>query len=558
MRLHHAGFVLLLSLATACGDRTSGDAAAPTGGTMVVAAPGSGSSPMFPPLAIDAIARLAADNLFERLAEIGPELNTVGDQNFTPRLAERWEWAADSMSIAFHLDQRARWHDGRPVRANDVKFTLDLLKDPATGSQYASVLGTVDSVSVRDSLTAVAWYNQRTPSQFYNFVYQMFVLPEHVYGGIPRTQLATSAAVREPVGSGQFRFARFEPGSRFEMVADTAHHRGRPKLDRVIVSYSADVNAAIGQVLSGQADLFEVVPAPLLPRIDSSQTVRAVPYPSFQYAYFGMNSRDPQRLSAPHPILSDTRVRRAISMALDRQAMLRNVFDTLGRMGAGPYPGPLADTAVRLPPFDRARAAALLDSAGWTAGADGIRTKNGRPLSLNIIVPTSSAPRMAYAVLIQEQLKGIGVRASLESMDFNAFIDRQLAGRFDAAMIAMGADPSRSTAQQLWTTPAIHPNGANWTRYSNPTFDATLDSALTNPSVSAGNAQYRRAMQTLVNDAPAVWLYDVPTVMALHRRIQPGNLRADAWWADLPNWWVAADQRIDRDRIGLRSASAQP
>src|SRR5688572_27612275 len=92
----------------ACGERAGGTDRGEPGGTMVIVAPGSGSSPMFPAHAIDAVARAIADNVYERLAEIGPELNTLGDRGFTPRLARSWDWASDSMSIAFHIDPRAR------------------------------------------------------------------------------------------------------------------------------------------------------------------------------------------------------------------------------------------------------------------------------------------------------------------------------------------------------------------------------------------------------------------------------------------------------------------
>jgi peptide/nickel transport system substrate-binding protein len=521
---------------------------------MVIVAPGSGSSPMFPPHAQDAIARAVADNVYERLAEIGPELNTLGDRGFSPRLARSWDWAADSMSIAFHLDPRARWHDGRPVRAADVRFTLDLLKDPQTATGYTSLVGNIDSITVRDSLTAVAWFHARTPEQFYDLVYQLFILPEHVLKDIPRRNLPTSEAATRPLGSGQFRFVRFDPGVRVELIADTANYRGRPKLDRLIVSFSSDGGAAVSQLLSGQADFLDVVPPDVVPRMDSAGAVRPFYYTGLLYSFLGFNQRDPRRLTAPHPILGDRGVRLALSMALDRPSMLRNVFDTVGILAAGPFPRTLADTAVRLPPFDRARASALLDSAGWRAGADGMRARAGRPLAFSIIVPTSSRARMRYAVLIQEQLKALGVRVDIDAMDFQAFIGRQNAGNFDAAILAVGTDPSRSAARQAWTASGLPPAGQNYVRYTNRTFDALLDTALASFDTTRLKQYYRRAMQTLVDDAPAVWLYDVLTVAGVHKRIRPVAVRPDGWWSGLAEWWIPANERIDRDRIGLRPA----
>jgi peptide/nickel transport system substrate-binding protein len=545
----------LLLLALACSDRSGTVDSSATGGTLVIVQPGTGSSPMIPPLAIDVVGRLISDNVYERLAEIGPDMNSVGDRGFTPRLAQRWEWAADSMSVAFMLDPRARWHDGRPVRASDLAYTLRLLKDPKTGSTITSLLQNVDSVSVRDSLTAVAWFRQRTPEQFYDLAHQVYVLPEHILKDIPSEKLATSEAATRPIGSGRFRLARFDPGTRVELVADTLHYRGRPKLDRVIISFVSDPGAAVTQLLSGQADFFEVIPPDAIGRVDSSQHARAVRYKALQYVFLLMNHRDPKRLSTPHPILGDRRVRQAISMAMDRQAMARNLFDTLGVVGSGPFSKALADTTVQLPPFDRARAAALLDSAGWRAGPDGMRSKNGRPLRIGVMAPTSSAARMRYAVLIQEQLKSIGVQADNESIDIRAFVERmQQTQNFDAVLLGLASDPARSTVKQSWSMAAFPPEGQNFARYSNRTVDALLDSASSTFDKARADQLYHRAYQTLVDDAPAVWLYDVLTVAGVHRRIRMEGLRPDGWWVGLADWWIPPNERIDRDRIGLRPA----
>lgn len=542
--------VCLVLAVPACAERA---ADAPTGGTLIIAVP-SAWTPGPPPMVVDLFGRVVSDQLYERLADIGPRLNTIGDGGFEPRLASDWTWAPDSLSIAFTLDPRARWHDGRPVRAADVQFTFDVTRDPRAGSSITPLLANVDSVTVRNS-TAVVWFHRRTPTQFYDFVYQLPVMPEHVWKDVPRDKLAESEAARAPIGSGRYRFVRFEPGVRLELMADTAHYRARARLDRVVWSLVPDGSAAVAQLLTGQADLFETQPPDVVPRVDSAPTLRTLKYEGLQFTYLGFNARDPKRKSTPHPILADRRVRRALSMALDRTAMLRNVFDTLGTLGSGPYPRALADSAVAILAFDRTRATALLDSAGWTSGGDGVRRSRGRALALSLIVPASSRPRMRYAVLVQEQWKAVGVNLTVESMDFAAFNDRQIAGAFDAALMSTGYDPSPTSIQQSWTTGGIGRGGQNYVAYSNPAFDALLDSALASFDEGRARAYARRAYQTLVDDAPAVWLYDVLTIAGLQRRVRPEGLRADGWWVSLADWWIPAAERIERDRIGLRAAN---
>jgi peptide/nickel transport system substrate-binding protein len=241
-------------------------------------------------------------------------------------------------------------------------------------------------------------------------------------------------------------------------------------------------------------------------------------------------------------------------MAIDRQGMLRNVFDTLGVLGYGPFARSLMDTTVRQLPFDRAAAAAMLDSSGWRAGADGVRAKNGRPLEFGMIVPTSSAFRMRYAVLIQEQLKSIGAKVNIESMDISAFVARSTAHNFDAALLGTGSDPSRASVKQNWGTEGIAAGGQNAVNYSNPAFDATVDSAVAAFDPARANDLYHRAFQIIVDDAPAVWLYDILNLAGAHKRIHVQGMRADNWWSGLADWSIPANERIDRDKIGLRAA----
>jgi peptide/nickel transport system substrate-binding protein len=364
--------LLLAALAlAACNspDRTA--AAGEYGGTLIITPPADASS-IFPPFVAEATDHWVQDQVFDRLAEINADLTTIGDKGFTPRLAQKWECAPDSMSIAFSIDPRARWHDGKPVTAADVRYTFRAYTDPKAGSPNASNLMNIDSVSVRDSLTAVVWFKRRKPEQFYDVAYQLLIVPEHVYGAIPMEQLRTSPLTRTPIGSGRFRFVRWDPGTRIELVADTANYRGRAKLDRVIFT-PVDAVTASTQILVGQADFMEAFPIDRAAALDTSKVARAIMLPTFGYSFMAMNSYDPKSKNRPHPVLSDSRVRRALAMSVDRVAMLHNVFGDNGHLSYGPFPATVkfADTTLRVPPYDTAAAKALLDSAGWRVGPDG-------------------------------------------------------------------------------------------------------------------------------------------------------------------------------------------
>jgi peptide/nickel transport system substrate-binding protein len=403
------------------------------------------------------------------------------------------------------------------------------------------------------------WYKKRSPEQFYDFVYQIYVIPEHVYKSVAPEALHTAEETRKAVGTGRFRLARWDAGQRLELVADTANYRGRPKLDRVIIVPTPDFSAALTQLMAGQADVYGSIPPDQVAKVDSSSTVRAVPYSVLQYGFLGMNNNDPKHAGQPHPIFGDRQVRRALSMAVDRKAMLQNVFGAIGKPSYGPFPRSLgtADTTLKLLPYDVAAAKALLDSTGWkevTPG--GIRQKNGRPLQFTLTVPVSSKPRMGYAVLLQEQLRKVGVQVDLEQLQGATFFQRtQVSRDFDAALLALSTDPSAGGYRQMWGREGLAKGGSNQVNYRNPMFDALLDSALAAFDPSRAKSYASRAFQTAVDDAPAIWLYDVVTVAGVHRRIEVADLRADGWWAGLSDWSIPPNKRIDRDRIGLTTTS---
>jgi peptide/nickel transport system substrate-binding protein len=534
----------------------SKDAQMEPGGTVIIAT-ASDADRLFPPLILSTQGKQVADLIYDVLADAPANLGTIGDRGFVPRLAERWTWASDSLSIAFHLSPRARWHDGQRVLASDVRFTFDLVRTPDLASPLAPTLANIDSVSVKDSLTAVVWYRRRTPEQFFETVYGVAILPEHVLRGIPPRELAVSEAIRKPVGSGRFRFDSWVHNQKIELVADTANWRGRPSLDRVLWVVAPDPTTVTRMLEAGEADFTEIVRGEALERVRKSGTLQVVPYPSLEYGYFGFNQRDPKDLARPHALFADRDVRRALSMAIDRASIVRNVVDSLGYPGLGPLTRAQATADTTLPAikYDPSAASRVLDSLGWRdTDGDGIRSRDGRTLEFQMLVPTSSAIRMRMAVLLQEQLRRVGARVSLETVSASAFYERATGRRFDAILNAWHTGPSPTSVRYMWGSAAAAA-GSNFVSYRSATFDALVDSASAEFDPIRSRALFRRAYEVILEDAPAVWLYELRLTGAAHRRLRITGVRADAWWAGIPDWSVPEDQRIARDLIGLRTAS---
>lgn len=551
--------VLAVSLATcalaACGGEAN---ARDEGRGTVVIATGADADFLLPTIVQQLVEKQVIDQLFEPLAAPPASMNTVGDAGFEARLASRWSWAADSLSIAFTLDPRARWHDGRAVTSRDVRFSVALLKDTVAASPFRATMANVDSVSTPDSLTAVVWFARRSPEQFFTLVYNLTVVPEHLLASVPRDRLGESEFARAPVGNGRFRFKRWEKGKVIELVADTGNYRGRPSIDRVIWSVSPDPTSMWARLVNEEADVIEMLRGEPLAKVAASTTTRLVPYQGLDYGYVTFNTRSPSNRRQPHPVLGDPAVRSALALGVDRQAVVKNVFDTLAYLGIGPVVRAqwTADTAIAIPAHDAAAARAGLDASGWRdSDGDGVREKGGRALAFGLLVPTSSAPRRQAAVLLQAQWKEIGADAKIEEVEFNTFIERINSGRFDAMMNGSHADPSPSDVRSMYGSDRTPDRqGGNFGGYASATVDAALDSAAVEFDAARAKALYQRAYAEIIADAAAIFLYEPRMVAGINNRIDPGAFPAVGWWTRLADWKIDPARRIARDRVPVRAS----
>jgi peptide/nickel transport system substrate-binding protein len=546
-----ATIAAVLALAACSGDKSAGGG----GGTLLVGMPSEPSS-LFPLLVGDETGKAVTDVLFEKLAKIDDKTTTFGDAGFKPRLARSWDWAKDSMTIVFHLDPAARFHDGTPVLASDVAYTFRIAKDTLLGSPTTPLISTIDSVTVVDPAAVKVWFHHRSPTQFYDAVYQVAPVPEHVYGKVPVAEMRTSEVTRTPVGTGRFRFAKWEPGVRIEVIADTANAMGRAKLDRVVFMLSQAPTAAAASILAGQLDFFPAFPIDQVGAMDSGTVAHSLAYPFNGYGFLGLNTHDRKVPARPHPVLGDVAVRRAIAMGLDRRAMVTNIFKDGTTITEGPFPAGsvLTDTNMHAPAYDTTAARAALDAAGWRVGAKGVRAKNGRPLALEILVPTSSLPRLRYAELIQEQLNRLGFQVEVARTPPPQFSPHMAAGDYDMILLTLNTDPTVSGLQQFWSAAGLAA-GSNFLHYQSPVVDAALDSAARATTAADTKRYIAKAYDRISSDIPAVWLYSAANIAAVHRRVEPAPLPHDGWWGNLADWTIPADKRIDRDRIGLAPAA---
>jgi peptide/nickel transport system substrate-binding protein len=535
----------------ACSDRNAREN---VGATTVVAATTGEPNSIFPPLVSTSVGRQITEQIYDYLATIGPTMSTTGDTDFQPQLARTWTWSSDSLRLILTIDSAARWHDGQRVGAADVRFTFETYVNPGLGSSTGSQLSNIDSVSIVDSQSVNFWFKTRNPHQFFDATSQMQIIPRHIFGGMSVDSLLSASSVIKPIGTGRFRFILWQRGASIELAADTANYRGKPKIDRVIWRVTPSPVTASTMLFAGEADIYDTMRPENVKEAEARRNVKIVSAPSAAYVFMQFNHRTPKNQNKPHPFFSSRELRRALSMAVNRGDMVRNVFDSLAVPGIGPTVRafPTTDTTLAQLPFDPARAARILDSLGWRKGKDGVRIRNGQRLQFSILSPASSLNRHRMAVLLQEQFRKIGVSVTLDEPEFSTFSTRLTTRDFDAALGSFHLGASAAAVKETWTSAAARKGGLNYGSYSNPDFDALVDSATSTMDPVASKRYYTAAYRIAIDDAPAIWLYEPRLVLGVNSRIKTGPIRPDAWWSNLADWYIPTEEHIPRDRTARR------
>lgn len=528
-------FWIPLLLVASCGR----DRECPGCGTVVIASVGEPSA-ILPPLSYETVGRDIGDLVYERLADLEPGRPTVDPAAYRPRLASSWE-RIDSLTLRFHLRRGASWQDGVPVTAADVVFSFEAFQDSTIDALARPQLeANIASVSADDSLTVSVRFRRAYPEQIYDAIWHVRVIPRHVWDSIPRARWEGDTAVAHLVGSGPFRVDRWERG-RSLTLERVPGETGGGNISRVVWQFTEDPEAALNLMLSHEADLLETVQGQAaVDRAGADSALTLLPYPSAVYGFLAFEINGPSR---PHPILRDRTVRRALVAALDRKEIARSVFGPETKVPPGPISQLLWiwSRDIRTIPFDTAAAAAALDAAGWRRGSDGMRSRNGTALAMDILVPATSSLRRRAAEAIQEAWRQAGVRATVTSVDMPVFQQRLAQGRFDSYIGAYLDEPSPRGLADQWSRDGW--DAINFGHYDSPVFDSLLHAASVASRPGTAGHLWHEALDTLNMDAPAAWLFTPTNIAVVSRRLEGVRINPYSWLSGLEGWKVREGER---------------
>ena len=404
----------------------------------------------------------------------------------------------DGRTITYHLRRGVRWHDGQPFTSADVAFTQRATLDPANNATVRQPNDRVVRLDTPDPYTVVV-HLARPFAPFVAEWTSTGILPAHILAH--KANINNDPFNAAPIGTGAFRFVRWDRGSKIVLAANNDYFDGPPRLKSIVVSILPDETTTALALKTHQIDWLFEPSIGALRLLAGAAGVRIERFDSVTFQGFYLN--------VTRPALADVRVRRAISLAVNR----RELVDKLQPGNAVPATSDLPafmwahDPALRAP-FDPADANALLDAAGWQRGTDGIRARNGHRLSLSYVYWSGLPIIAAIALQLQAQLRDVGIEVVLKTYNASLLFAHDgpySRGDFDLGYVQFWNynDPEDSL---FFSCAARAPAGFNYARWCNPAYERLSEAGIATSDRTARRAIYSQMQRLLLSEVPMVFL----------------------------------------------------
>ncbi len=431
--------------------------------------------------------RVGTDAQSERIDELIFDPLVRKDEHFLmrPALAERWE-QTDARTWVFHLRRGARFHDGRPVEAEDVAWTIRSMTDGTVVTAKGGAFAGVERLEVRDPGTLVVHLRKPDASLLFN-------LSDGLFGVVPRG--AGRELARAPVGSGPFQFVSEAEDKEVVLRRNDLYWDGPVKLRGVRFAVVPDAITTALELEKGGVDAeSNAITLDMVHALRGRRGLRIETGPSSMVMYLNLNTTD--------GALADVRVRQAIACAIDRRAIVDALWRGQARLAQSLLPpehwahAP-ADELARYP-WDPARARSLLDAAGFRPDAQGVR------LRLTMKTSTDETTRL-MALILQQQMRAVGIELGVRAAEFGTFYADITRGAFQMyALRWIGSNEDPDIFRYSYASSMVPPRGGNRGHFQ----DAQLDSLLAGAEAAASEEEQRR----LYVDVQRRLSVEVPTV----------------------------------------------
>jgi len=421
-----------------------------------------------------------------------------------PSLASKIDISADKKTYTIYMKKGQKWQDGKPVTAHDVYFTYKKILDPKSGAQNKfSSYKDVKSFKVINDYKLIVSFKKRDITSKLTIA-GITPIPKHIWQG---KSMKDSYLNRHPIGNGEFKVLSWKTGNRITLVRNKLY-TGLPKpyFKKVIFKIIPESAAQIAALRKGSIDFIDSVKArtwlDLTRRKDFNKKFKSLRYISTGYSHIAWQG------SKKHPYFQDWRVRRAMTMCLDRKKILEKIKFGIGEIHTGPFyrSSDAYDKSIKPVPFNPQKAAKLLDKAGWRIPTGGkIREKNGVKFSFEFSVPQGSSIGKEMAIILKSELTAIGVDMQIRIVEWSIF-DKKLSTRDFAACTFAWDNTVDSDIYDLWHS-SMAKNGLNFINYKNKEVDKLLELSRITFNKAKRRAINRRLHRIINKEQPYTFLF---------------------------------------------------
>ncbi len=451
-------------------------------------------------------------------------------------LAERWQLGPDSTTLHYDLRSDAVWSDGQPIDAGDVVFTYELIRRPEIASPHIDSWEHLDSVVALGDRRVAFYFDRRYPGMLFDT--GVGIIPEHALAGAAtdNATLAGHAALADPAGnlvvSGPYQVAEWSRGERLVLESNPTAFTPGPVIDTVIFRFLPDQVTRLIELENGMIDLARSIPMTRAEELSADARLRIETIDDRFYDYIAWN---PARIEP----FADREVRRALSLAIDRQA----IIDALGitpfaSPAAGPYPpifSKVADPSLEPDPHLADSARAILASRGWSdTDGDDILDKDGRPFRFTLLTQAGNQRRSSAAQVIQAGYAEIGVDMEIRLVEFNTLLGLIFETRdFEAVLLGwqVALEPNYLVGQ-FW--PPDHP--FNITGYASSVLDELIPAAQDAATADEAAPIWREAARVIADDRPYAFLWFFDEAVAVNERVKGTRIDTYGLYQNLYQW----------------------
>lgn len=477
----------------------------PQNGKTLVYGRGADSEKLDPQDIEDGESVKVCTNVFETLVTYGPE-----GPDIVPCLATSWEHSADGKTWTFKLRSGVKFHDGTALDSAAVAFCFDRLLNPKNefafdaNFPYRSFYEVIEKVEAPDPATSVFLLKQPNAT----FLANLAMFPAMIF---------SPAAVKEkedrfpfePVGTGPFKFVRWDRNERIVLEANPDHWGGKPEVGRVIFRPIPENSVRFQLLKSGELDIIDGLNLSDLDAVKEDASLSLLEVPGMNFGYLSMNTtRKP---------FDDAKVRRAVAHAVDRDKIIKLALRGHGSHGANPLPPTVWGYAHDLKawPYDPAKARALLAEAGLKDGFDVDLWAMPNPR------PYMPEPQKV-AQILQEDLRAVGIRAKIVSFDWQTYREKVRHGEHDMCLLGWitdNGDPDNFLYALLDQDNAVVGSALNVSFYKNDKVHAALTAAQRELAAEKRLALYHEAQRQILEDVPMLPLAYLPEYAGTRKRV---------------------------------------